>query len=375
MAKNWQNSAEDIPLILLVGEWRYDWYQEACALSLEQLGCRIVRFGYGHHVISEGERTAFSPATLWKRAQFRFQTGPSIWSLNRELLRVAKRERPDVIWLYNAHPFTASTISALRCHLPGAIFCQYSNDDPFSPLAKRSHWRHFRESIPLFDLHFAYRKPTQKDLLANGARRVSLLRSYFVPDEDFPVPTENIDQKFFCDVVFAGHYEDDGRVGCLEAICRAGFKLNLFGGGWDRAYSKLAPDSPLRALYPISAVNGDQYRQALCGAKVALCFLSKLNRDTYTRRNFQIPAVGVAMLTEYTDDLSVLFREDEEVAFFRSCEDLLAKLEVLLRDHSLRRKIAEGGQMRVWTDEHDVQSRMRQWLAEVELCRVEMAGV
>ena len=80
------------------------------------------------------------------------------------------------------------------------------------------------------------------------------------------------------------------------------------------------------------------------------------------------------MLTEYTDDLSVLFREDEEVAFFRSCEDLLAKLEVLLRDHSLRRKIAEGGQMRVWTNEHDVQSRMRQWLAEVELCRVEMAG-
>ena len=69
---------------------------------------------------------------------------------------------------------------------------------------------------------------------------------------------------------------------------------------------------------PIEPVFGDDYAKALCGAKVCLAFLSKLNRDSYTRRCFEIPACGNVMLAERTADLCRMFKEDEEACFFSS---------------------------------------------------------
>ena len=174
--------------------------------------------------------------------------------------------------------------------------------------------------------------------------------------------TERVPKEFNCDVVFAGHYEDDGRIEMLESICKSGYKLNLFGGGWNRALNQLDKDSPLLELYPITPVTGDNYRYAICGAKVAMCFLSTLNNDTYTRRNFQIPAMKTAMLSEYSDDLSNLYKEDEEVMFFKNEEEMLNKLEILVNNNDLRESISRAGYERVYKDGNDVVSRMRMLL-------------
>jgi hypothetical protein len=198
-----------------------------------------------------------------------------------------------------------------------------------------------------------------------GSKAAHLLRSYFIPNEDFPVPAEEIPEKFRCDVVFAGHFEDDGRVEMLEAICAAGFSLNLFGGGWDAALAKLKPESPLRAKYPISPVTNADYRYAICGAKVALCFLSTLNQDTYTRRNFQIPAMKVTMLSQFTDDLAALYKSDEEAVFFRSERELLEKLTKIIEDDRWRLSLAEAGYAKVYAGGHDVHSRMNQFLGDL----------
>jgi hypothetical protein len=151
----------------------------------------------------------------------------------------------------------------------------------------------------------------------------------------------------------------------LEAVCEAGYKLNLFGGGWDAALPKLRADSLLRSQYPISPATKADYRYAICGAKVALCFLSKLNSDTYTRRNFQIPAMKTAMLSERTDDLATIYEPDVEAMFFSNTDELLAKLRLLVSDSSLRDSIAEAGYRRTYADGHDVKSRMARWLKQV----------
>ncbi len=176
---------------------------------------------------------------------------------------------------------------------------------------------------------------------------------------------KDIEPKFFCDVVFAGHYENDGRVEALESICKAGYKLNLYGGGWNAALPKLSLDSPLRALYPVQPATGRDYNQALCGAKVALCFLSTLNQDTYTRRSFQIPAMRIAVLSQRTEDLSSLFIEGKEIAFFSNTAELLDKLRHLLADDAARQRMAEAGYARVYRDGHEVTPRMKQWLNTV----------
>lgn len=356
--------------ILLVGDYVWPWYQDACAAALESLGCRVVRFGwfedFRHRVPGRIEPVFNS---FLKRAQYRLLTGPAVWQVNRRLIRVAQAERPDVVWFYNVRLISPATVKKLREILPDAVFCQYANDNPFSEDAKRGFWRNFIASIPYFHHHFTYRHRNIDDFRRHGSKRTHLLRSYFIPEADHPEPPENIPARFKCDVVFAGHYEDDGRVALLEAVSRAGFKLNLFGGGWEEAGTRIGPDSPLRAHFPIAPVTDADYRYAISGAKVALCFLSSLNQDTYTRRSFQIPAMRTCMLSQHTDDLATLYRPDTDAVFFSDERQLLAQLDRLVRDDNLRSAIAESGYRRVLADGHDVKSRMAEFLEKISTDR------
>lgn len=351
------------PRILLVGDYMWPWYQEICATALESLGCEVERFGWfaDFRHWRDGHTEPFYHS-LWHRIQARYHTGPTVWKIEKRLLHWAATFQPEIVWFYNVHLISPSVVKAMRQALPRTTFVQYANDNPFSASARPGLWRNFLASIPLFDVHFAYRLNNIADYQQHGAQSVQLLRSYFIPEVDYPVPQCEIPDRFKCDVVFAGHYEDDGRVGMLEAICDAGFKLNLFGGGWNAALPKLRKSSPLLSLFPIKGVADIDYRYAICGSKVALCFLSTLNRDTYTRRSFQIPSMKTAMLSQYTDDLANLYEEDREIVFFRDKAEMLDKLKRLLADEPWRQAVAEAGYAKVYSAGHDINSRMRFFL-------------
>jgi spore maturation protein CgeB len=352
--------------ILLVGEYAWPWYHEACAKALESLGCRVVRFGWLDRFMNwRPGHSVPVYKSLAHRLQFRFLDGPLVRSVNRDLVRVAVREKPDVVWFYNVTLIHAATVRRLREGLPDAVFCESTNDNPFSPGARRSLWRHYVAGIPSFDLHYVFRERNIADLAARGVKGAQLLRGYFIPEDGVPMDRETIEPRYQCDVVFAGHYEDDGRVGALEAVCRAGYRFNLFGGGWEAALPRLAADSPLRAQFPVRPVTGVDYNYAISGAKVALAFFSGLNQDTYTTRSFQIPAMRVAMLSQRTDDMASLFVEGEEVACFSSTAEMLEKVRDLVTDATLRERVASAGYDRVYRDGHDVRSRMQQWLDTV----------
>lgn len=352
---------------MLVGDFAWYFYHESCALSLEQHGCKVIRFGWNNCFIRRGSIDSPVPEyhSILHRIQHSLQTGPICWRINRRLLKVAREENPDIIWFYNVTIIPSRVVKKLRMLLPHTIFCQYSNDNPFSKKQKRGLWSNYLKSIKYFDLHFAYRHCNLVDYKRFGASNVYMLRSYYIEAEDYHIPVEQVPSKFHCDVVFAGHYEDDGRVKMLEAVCNAGYKLNLFGGGWDTALSRLQPDSPLRAKYPIVPVIGEDYRYAICGAKVALCFLSQLNEDTYTRRNFQICAMKTVMLSEYTDDLISLFVPDKEAMFFKDEFEMIKKIKLLVVDNQKRKEIAEAGRDKVRLAGHEVKKRMKEFLNKV----------
>jgi spore maturation protein CgeB len=356
--------------ILIVGDFMWPWYQEVCANVLENLGCEVVRFGWFDDFWrwQEGSSEPFY-LSLMHRIQYRLHIGPTVWQVSRRLKRQSVAFQPDIIWFYNVQLINRNVVKSIKKDLPNAICVQYANDNPFSSSAKLGLWRNYLSSIPLFDVHFSYRLNNIADYQRWGARSIHMLRSYFIPEEDYPLTQDSIPEHFKCDVVFAGHYEDDGRVEMLEAICREGYRLNLFGGGWDAALPKLNADSPLHAKYPIRPVTKADYRYAICGAKVALCFLSKLNHDTYTRRSFQIPAMEVAMLSQYTDDLANLYRSDKEAVFFRDKHELLDKLAQLLGDNVWRQSVAKAGYDKVYATGHDVTSRMKAWLEDLRKFR------
>lgn len=349
--------------VLLVGDYAWPWYQEACAKALELLGCDVIRFSFFdsfmYRSIGSNQPVYYS---MYHRVQYRFKWGPTVYALNRSLLHVAHQEKPDIIWFYNVQLIMPGTLKKMRQLLPNAVFCQYDNDNPFSPDSNQSFWSNHLKCIQYFDLHFAYRYQNIDDYQRYGANRVSLLRSYFIPEDDHPVLQDEIPDEFKCDVVFVGHYEDDGRLEMLEAICKAGVDLRLYGGGWNSVLVKNRLQQQFSKQASIRPVIGKEYQYAICGAKVALCFLSTMNQDTYTRRNFQIPAMKTAILSQYTDDLITIFKPDTEAMFFKDTDELLSKLKLLLANIRLRTSIAEAGYKRVYEDGHDVYSRMSHWL-------------
>jgi hypothetical protein len=184
-----------------------------------------------------------------------------------------------------------------------------------------------------------------------------------MPWQNHPVQLSEADQQVYeTEVVFVGHYEPDGREDSIRALVNAGIRVKLWGGHyWSRAVLGDLYDN----LAPIEVAEGVAYGKALCGAKICLCFLSKLNRDTYTRRCFEIPAYGKVMLAERTDDLIQFFKEDEEACFFSSQEELVRKVKWLINNPNIRESIAQAGLRRVWKDGHDVTSRSNKFLEKI----------
>ena len=353
--------------MIIVGEWCWPWYQEACARYIRKENWDVIEFGWNNYFrkyIKQGSDVKYK--SMYHKIEYYFQQGPLSLYLNYKLLNTVKKEKPNVIWFYNSLLITTKTIKKIKYNFPDIKLIQYSNDDPFSENIKKFYWRHYLSSVKLYDYHFCYRERNINDYKKLGIHNAKLLRSYFIPEDDYYLNKNTIEEKFICDVVFAGHYENDGRIDILRSIVNKGFKLNLYGGGWNKILQSLKTDDPLKKYFPVYPAIGINYRKAICGSKVSLCFHSKINNDTYTRRNFQLPAMQSAVLSEFSNDLKNFFIENEEILLFKSEKECLEKLESLIKNRNFRLSLGKKSYERVVNDGHDIASRMKEFLKNIE---------
>ena len=332
-------------------------YEQACADALSRLGVFVFPFTWDGYFRG-----------LRGRLQEKFPVpGPALLLLNRDLVRVAKERSPEIILIWRGTHILPATLRKLKKEI-GAILVSYMNDDPWGPRAHdRVPWHHYfywnlyLKCVAEYDLHFVFRSVNIPEILNQGAKEAHVLMPYYVPELHHPVEiTEAEKERYGCDVVFAGHYEPDGRERYLQALVEAGLHVRLFGGKyWARKVL-----GPLADYFgAIRPVDGEEYSKALCGAKMCLCFLSKLNRDTYTTRCFEIPACGRLLLSERTEDLQRMFIEDKEAVFFSNPEELVKKA-LWLRDHPKEiDRIAQAGMHRVHANGHSADDRMKEMIS------------
>ena len=342
--------------IMIVGAWRWHQYEDAFARGLEANGVEVTRYSTSEYF-----------SGIMGRLQLTLPVVPgwALIKLNLELIKRARRELPDLILFWRpTHilPLTLRKLKRLGIHT-----VSYNNDDPFGPKAGSNvpwhhHWLWFwyLRCLPNFRLNFFYRRLNCEEALAHGVGHAEVLMPYYLPWQDHPVKLSQDEQaRFGTDVVFVGHFEPDGRAQAINNLIKAGISVKVWSGA---SWGDVITSEYYQANGSIKAALGGEYSKALCGAKVCLAFLSKLNRDTYTRRCFEIPACGRVMLAERTDDLLRLFKEDVEACFFSSNEELVEKARWLLANPDIRERIAQAGLKRVWNDGHDVTSRARQFL-------------
>jgi hypothetical protein len=340
----------------LAEDWSGPLYAEPFFHRLTELGEQVHAFKECTFYQVQPRRSVLTVWNgRWIHLQHRFRVGPRMLRLNLALLRRVEELRPDVLFLFRGDQVWPSTLAAIKER--GVHVVGWHNDNPFSPAYPWYVWRHFRMSIPLYDRLYAYRQSNIEDFARAGCGRIGQLRSFYLRELNYPVTTPPTPD-YVSAVSFCGHWEPDGRDDYVAALLEArDVDFRLWGTRWERSplYSRIEP-----RFGRVAPLYREDYNRVLNGTKIALVFLSGLNRDTYTRRCFEIPAAGTFMLAQYTPDLAQMFSEGKEAEYFRNPTEMMQKIRHYLDNESARVQIASAGRARLQRDGHEAIDRARQ---------------
>lgn len=277
--------------------------------------------------------------------------------LARELCSKVLAFQPDVVFVEKGTWITRENVDKLRGVGPIHMkIAHYNPDDPFG--AYRDGWEIFKQAIPAYDIHFVPKKlniPEYKDL---GARKVSVFDRAFDPTLHRPVElTEAEKQKYGCDIGFIGTWAPQ-REEMLAGLVQAGLPLALWGNGWQNGkhWKRLKPYHRGYGQYD------EDYVKCINGMKIALHFLRHENRDLQDSRTFEIPACGVCMLAEWSEDHARLFQADAEAVFFHDDVELIEKVRYYLSNDTERMQVAEQGLEKVRNAGYTHANRLKSFL-------------
>ena len=130
---------------------------------------RVLReFGCDVEVVnSKPYMTRGGGAASWLR--FRTLMGPTISELNQEILTLAERFKPHVLWAEK--PIGVRPVTLVTLRDMGVVLSCLTYDNPFGNMGEPL-WRLFRKSLTLFDLHIVPRRVSEIDFTKAGARQI-----------------------------------------------------------------------------------------------------------------------------------------------------------------------------------------------------------
>lgn len=288
---------------------------------------------------------------------FRFGRGKLINQMRCDLLHLIRNSKID--WIHFRLPlwFDQNTIMNLKNHC-SVITCYY-NDDPFS--SKRVPFLHtnFIKSIPLYDAHFIFRRKNEEEFYQNGAKNVIFCPPFYSPKEHFPVNAPKNFNPY--DIVFIGHWEDDNRLDYIIEIEKKGFRVKVAGPLWENAVM----GTPIENMCSFNPVFGRDYSLLYSTAKIGLCFFSKINSDTWTRRPMEIVACGGLLVCERTDEAQCYFEDRKEAFFFSSKAELFEIIEIIFENPDYASMVRKAGIDKLKKGNHTIDNRVDEMISIV----------
>lgn len=307
--------------------------------SFESLGVNVIPFSTSLNYKN----------SLLNKIIIRLHLGAEVIKMRKKLINLVEDERPD--WIHFRLPvdFDRKTLKILKNK--NIFLTEYFNDDPFSDKRLKFYYRLFKNTINIFDIHYVYRKRNIDDFKKHGALMVFHCPPAYVPWRHFKIDSGS---KFIYDAVFIGHWEDDWRVKCLEAIQQQGYDVMIKGGMWN---SVIKDSNSLKNLYPINGIYDNEYNQLYGNALAGICFFSKINRDTWTERALEIIAVGGVLVCERTIEAETYFKDREEAFYFSTIEELIEIIKFLKTNPEIREKVKNSGFEKLKNGNHSVLDR------------------
>jgi hypothetical protein len=307
----------------------------------------------GFRVIFVDTREAFvGPVWVQKMNWWlRGHRPPRLRQFSTRLVRLCQEVRPTWLVATGLAPLAAPALEEIGQLQITRL--NYLTDDPWNPV-HRAPW--FMKALPLYDHLFSPRRANLPDLKAIGCQRVSYLPFAYAPEIHFPDPQllEEKEEGEPADVVFAGGADRD-RVPILAALLQAGFRVELYGGYWERF--------PATRVNAYGEADPQTLRRAIGRAKVALCLVRRANRDGHAMRTFEVPAIGACILAEDTLEHREIFGEEGGAAvYFQTIPEMMTKLQWLLRHDDERRRLARAAHSLIVKGRNTYADRLREML-------------
>jgi len=321
------------------------------ALALERLGHGVVRLDSRDYAVGN---------PLLGKVAFRLAAGLHAQRLNRDLLRLAGSERPDIFWADKLLLLQPRTLKAME--KMGIATVSYMIDNPFGP-RRDPGWRLYKKDLPLFDLHVQQRDASLTQYRERGARDVMKVLIGFEPSIHFPPPEPMTDDRRDREVSFVGSPYDD-RAAILTKLSDAGLPVTVSGN--ERAWRRALSPGVFTRMFRGGELYGKDYREAIWRSKINLSFVTKSNHDEVAQKSFEIAGCGGFLLAERSEGHMLKFKEGEEAVFFSSVDELIGKIRRYLPEEAPRNRIAAAGRERAVRDGYDNDNQMRRVVERIE---------
>lgn len=261
----------------------------------------------------------------------------------------------DLIWIDKGIVINEATFKTMKSLQPQAKLVGYSPD---YMCARHNQSKQFIDSLKYYDVYVTTKSYAVEQLKSMGCRDVFFVGNAYQKGFHKPYPlSENEQECYGCDVGFVGSWERQ-RANSILYLAQHGINVMLWGDYRWELVCKL--DNHL--LFGGNVLKNEDYCKAICGSKISLCFLRKMNMDLQTTRTMEIPACGVFMLAERTTEHLALFEEGREAEFFDSDEELLRKVRYYLNHDQERKAIADGGLKRCESSDYSNEGRISEIL-------------
>lgn len=225
---------------------------------------------------------------------------------------------PDVVFFYNIDYINITTLLELKNRYPNLKYICWHGDDLLNP---RFNIDTQKLKIPLIDVHFTPRNHLAEDYLSNKANEV-------ISVNWFPKQIRISESEKIYNLNFIGSI-DNKRERYLSNLKYDKFIVG--GYGWNH---KNIHANKIYKHVPLSFMN-----EIIASSKISLNFLTESNRDTTNFRNFEIPSQFSMQITERSEEICDIFKENIGVVCFDNEEELNDKITFYLKHDTIRNKI------------------------------------
>ena len=325
----------------------------------EALGSKLVRGAeaIGLRVGHDLKITYSSPAPQFSRSMQRLRgklfyrladrRSWEWWGFQRRLLDQIRTLRPKLVLVTGVLPLHPSVMNKIKEE--GGRIANYLTDDPWNPIHRR---RSFLRNLHLYDHIFSTKQALRGQLEKAGTPSTSWLPFAYDPALHHPPIQSSVLPA--TDVLFIGTGASERLPWLLALQDLPGVQCRIHGNSWERLGTPGWDRRP--------AVTGEDYCSAIHSAGIALGLLRQANGDLSTDRSYEIGAIGGCGLYQDSLEHRALLAHYPDEGFFSSPPQLRERVQHLLENPGLRKKLRELGTQALRRPEHTYAARLQTML-------------